>query len=185
MSSLVALSRLIDGLSERVGRLVSWCILISVLVSAVNAIIRKAFDISSNAWLELQWYLFAAVFMLCSAYTLRVNEHIRIDIVAGALSRKYRLWTEFLGTLLFLLPFSFYMIRLSVPAALDKVMSGEVSVNAGGLILWPVWILMPLGFALLFAQGLSQLIKSWASITAYPGFENADPHHGHHHGEEA
>lgn len=159
MGALITLSRLIDRITELIGRSVSWLILVSVLVSAANATIRKVFNTSSNAWLELQWYLFGAAFLLAAAYTLKRNEHIRIDIVYGAFSRRVQHWIDLFGHLLFLMPFVTLTIYFLVPYVELSFRQGEVSTNAGGLILWPAKALLLAGFALLFIQGLSEIIK--------------------------
>ena len=137
MRALLALSRGIDRLNEWIGTSVGWLVLVAVLVSSVNAIIRYAFDESSNAWLEVQWYLFSAVFLLCSGYTLRRNEHIRIDIVTGRMSPKVRAWIDLLGGLFFLLPAAILIMVLSWPIVVDSYARHEMSSNAGGLLRWP------------------------------------------------
>ena len=162
MGGLLALSRGIDRVTEVIGKSVAWLILIAIFVSAVNAIIRKAWNMSSNSWLELQWYLFGAAFLLAAAHTLRKNEHIRIDIVYGALSRRTQHWIDLLGHLLFLMPFVTIMVWLLVPYVLISVHSGEVSTNTGGLIIWPAKALLLGGFVLLLAQGISEIIKKTA-----------------------
>jgi TRAP-type mannitol/chloroaromatic compound transport system permease small subunit len=159
VQGLLALSRWIDRLNELVGRHIAWCILASVLISAVNASVRKAFDVSSNAWLELQWYLFSAVFLLAAGYTLLRGEHVRIDILFNVWPRRVQLWIELFGTIAFLLPLAGAMIWLSWPVFVDKLVHLERSPNAGGLLLWPVIALVPLGFVLLGLQGISELIK--------------------------
>ena len=164
MKPLLALSRGIDALNEHVGRLVYWCILVMVLVSAANATSRYALNIASNAWLELQWYLFAVVFLLCSGYTLLHNEHIRIDVVSSRLSRRTQIWIDVFGILLFLLPMSLFIMWLSWPIFMNARTSGEISGSAGGLIRWPVRLLVPLGFFLLSLQGISELIKRIAFL---------------------
>lgn len=164
MKSLLALSRAIDTLNEHVGRLVYWCILIMVLVSAGNAMSRYALNMASNAWLELQWYLFAVVFLLCSGYTLLHNEHIRIDVVSSRLSRRTQVWVDVFGILLFLLPMSLFIMWLSWPIFMNAWTSGEISGSAGGLIRWPARLLVPLGFFLLSVQGISELIKRIAFL---------------------
>ncbi|HYL88294.1 MAG TPA: TRAP transporter small permease subunit [Burkholderiales bacterium] len=164
MKSLLALSRAIDTLNEYLGRLVYWCILIMVLVSSGNATMRYAFNIASNAWLELQWYLFAVVFLLCSGYTLLHNEHIRIDVVSSHLSRRTQVWIDVFGFILFLLPMSLFIMWLSWPVFMNAWTSGEISGSAGGLIRWPARMLVPLGFFLLSAQGFSELIKRIAFL---------------------
>ena len=162
MSGLLALSRGIDRFNELVGRWVSWLILLAILVSAGNAVIRKAFNMSSNAWLELQWYLFGAAFMLAAAYTLRQNEHIRIDIVYGAFSRLVQHWIDLFGHVFFLMPFVILMIVYFIPYVGLSYRSGEMSNNAGGLILWPAKSALLIGFVLLGFQGVSEIIKKVA-----------------------
>ncbi len=164
MKALLALSRAIDTLNEHLGRIVYWCILIMVLVSSGNATMRYAFNIASNAWLELQWYLFAAVFLLCSGYTLLHNEHIRIDVVSSHLSRRTQVWIDVFGFTFFLLPMSLFIMWLSWPVFMNAWHSGEISGSAGGLIRWPARMLVPLGFFLLSAQGFSELIKRIAFL---------------------
>ena len=164
MKALLALSRAIDFANEHIGRLVYWCVLIMVLVSAANATSRYALNIASNAWLELQWYLFAVVFLLCSGYTLLHNEHIRIDVVSSRFSRRTQIWIDVFGILLFLLPMSLFIMWLSWPIFMNAWRSGEISGSAGGLIRWPARLLVPLGFFLLSAQGLSELIKRIAFL---------------------
>jgi TRAP-type mannitol/chloroaromatic compound transport system permease small subunit len=158
------LSRAIDSLNDLVGRNVYWLILAAVLVSAVNAVVRYAFDISSNAWLELQWYLFSAVFLLCAGYTLGRNEHVRIDIVAGRLSRRTQAWIDLLGGLVFLLPMSLIIMYLSWPVFIESYMRHEYSSDAGGLLRWPARLLVPVGFFLLSLQGISEVIKRIAFL---------------------
>ncbi|RJE80063.1 TRAP transporter small permease subunit [Paracoccus sp. JM45] len=162
MGGLLAMSRGIDRVNTVIGRSVAWLILLAILVSAVNAIIRKVFSISSNAWLELQWYLFGGAFMLASAYTLLVNEHIRIDVIYGRWSRKVQHWIDLIGTVLFLLPFTALMIWLLFPSFMISWRTNEISMNAGGLLIWPAKAILVAGFSLLFIQGLSELIKKVA-----------------------
>lgn len=164
MSVLLSLSRAIDAGNTFVGKAVSWLLLAAVLISAINATTRKLFNVSSNAWLEAQWYLFSAVFLLAAGYTLLNNEHVKVDLIYGQLRRKAQLWIEVLGTLFFLFPFCLITIYLSWPVVLSKIASGEVSNNTGGLLLWPVWALIPAGFGLLALQGLSELIKRIAIL---------------------
>ncbi|AWM86928.1 TRAP transporter small permease subunit [Microvirga sp. 17 mud 1-3] len=159
MTAFLKLSRAIDSLNERLGKTVAWAIVVAILVSAINAIIRRVFGVSSNAWLELQWYLFGAVFMLCSPWTLKVNEHIRIDIVSNMLSKRTRNWIDLLGHVFFLFPFVAIMLWLCVPYFQKSYLSGEVSSNAGGLLIWPAKGLILLGFFFLGLQWLSELIK--------------------------
>ena len=164
MKSLLTISRAIDVLNERVGRAAIWLVLVMALVSAGNALTRYLFNQSSNAWLELQWYLFAAVFLLCAGYTLLHNEHIRIDVLSSRLSARSRLWIDIFGTLLFLLPVSIFIVWLSWPIFVNAWVSGEMSSNAGGLIRWPARLLVPVGFLLLSLQGVSELIKRVAAL---------------------
>lgn len=159
MNALLALSRAIDSVNRRVGRAVTWLILLAVLISATNATVRKLFNVSSNAWLELQWYLFGAVFMLASGYTLLKNEHVRVDVLASRFSRRTQLWIEIFGVLFFLLPACSLIMWLSWPYFMDSLVNNEQSSNAGGLIRWPAKLILPVGFALLVAAGVSHLIK--------------------------
>jgi TRAP-type mannitol/chloroaromatic compound transport system permease small subunit len=153
MAGLLALSRLIDRINEFIGKWISWAILAAVLVSAVNAVIRKTLNTSSNAWLEMQWYLFGAAFLLAAAYTLKQNEHIRVDIVYGLWSRRVQHWIDLFGHVFFLMPFVGLMIYYFIPYFLLSFRSGEVSTNAGGLIIWPAKALLLAGFILLGFQG--------------------------------
>ena len=164
MQALLALSRAIDAFNERIGRWVTWLVLAAVLISAANAIVRKAFDMSSNAYLEVQWYLFSAVFLLCAAWTLLRNEHIRIDVVAGRFSRRTQTWIDVFGTIFFLFPMVLLILYESWPWFVRAWHSEEISASAGGLVLWPAKILVPAGFALLFLQGVSELIKRIAFL---------------------
>lgn len=165
MNSLLSLSRLIDKISTGVGKLTMWLILATTLISAGNAIVRKAFGMSSNALLEIQWYLFAAVFMLSAGYGLLKNSHVRIDFLSSKLSHRARNWVDVIGILAILMPFCLILIALSWPLFTQALASGEMSQNAGGLIRWPVYGLVPLGFALLLLQGASELIKRIAFLT--------------------
>ncbi|MBA3598368.1 MAG: TRAP transporter small permease subunit [Methylibium sp.] len=164
MQALLRLSRGIDALNELVGKLVLWLVLAAVLISAGNAVIRKAFNVSSNAYLEIQWYLFAGVFMLGAGYTLLRNAHVRIDFVSQRLSRRSNAIIDILGLVLVLMPLAVLMIDLSWPLFMRAWISGEVSGNAGGLIRWPVLLLIPAGFALLLLQAVSELIKRIAFL---------------------
>lgn len=159
MKPLLALSRTIDTINGVIGRWVSWAILIAVIVSTVNAIIRKVFDVSSNSWLELQWVLFGAVFLLCAPWTLLNNEHIRIDIVNSMFPKSVRNWIDVVGHVVFLIPFTLIMIVTSTPFFWRSFFLNEQSLNAGGLPQWPGKFLLPLGFTLLFLQAVSELIK--------------------------
>ena len=156
---MLGLSRLIDRLNEAVGRAVSWLVLAAVLISAGNALVRKLSNHSSNAFLEIQWYLFAAVFLLATGRTLLTQDHVRIDVLSSRFSARTRSWIEVFGLLVFLLPLVTVVISLSWPLVVRAFVSGEVSSNAGGLVRWPVLALVPLGFGLLGLQGLSELIK--------------------------
>ena len=164
MSALLNLSRMIDRLSEWVGRWVAWLVLAAVLISAANAITRKAFNYSSNAFLEIQWYLFAAVFMLAAGYTLLRQEHVKIDVVSARLSKRAQIWIDIIGLCFFLLPFVYMIIKLAMPLVINAIETGEVSSNAGGLIRWPVFALLPLGMLLLGIQAISELIKRIAFL---------------------
>ena len=159
MGRLLGFSRVVDRFNTRVGYVVAWAILIAVVVSAVNAIIRKVFNTSSNSWLELQWILFGAVFLLCAPWTLLSNEHIRIDIVNNALPKRARDGIDLFGHLFFLLPVTAVVAWLGWPFFWLSVMQNEQSTNAGGLPVYPSKLLIPLGFTLLFVQGISELIK--------------------------
>lgn len=164
MSALLKLSGLIDGLNRFVGRWVIWLILASTAISAINAVIRKAFNYSSNAFLEVQWYLFAASFMLAAGYTLLNNEHVRIDVVVGRFSKRVQTWIDVFGFAVFLLPLCGVVLYLGVPFFLQALRSGEMSSNAGGLIVWPAYLMIPAGFSLLMLQGVSELIKRVAFL---------------------
>ena len=165
MKALLGFSRLIDTTTEFIGKSVSWLILVAVLVSAGNAIIRKMFNMSSNAWLEAQWYLFGAAFMFAAAYTLSQNEHIRIDVVYGQFSRRVQHWIDLFGHVFFLMPFVLLMLYYFVPYVKMSYISGEGSSSAGGLIIWPAKAILLFGFLLLAFQGVSETIKKVAIMT--------------------
>ncbi|AHK44604.1 MULTISPECIES: TRAP transporter small permease subunit [Ensifer] len=165
MKALLGFSRLIDTTTEFIGKSVSWLILVAVLVSAGNAIIRKMFNMSSNAWLEAQWYLFGAAFMFAAAYTLSQNEHIRIDVVYGQFSRRVQHWIDLFGHVFFLMPFVLLMLYYFVPYVKMSYISGEGSSSAGGLIIWPAKAILLFGFLLLAFQGVSEIIKKVAIMT--------------------
>lgn len=165
MQGLLKMSGLIDGMNERVGRATIWLILIVVIISAGNAMSRFALNISSNAMLEVQWYMFSAVFMFCSGYVLNKNEHIRIDVVTGRFSARTQNWIDVFGILVFLLPMALIVGYLSWPIFVNAWNSGEGSPSPGGLIRWPVRLLMPVGFALLILQAVAELIKRVAFLT--------------------
>ncbi|MBL8472363.1 MAG: TRAP transporter small permease subunit [Rhodocyclaceae bacterium] len=159
MKALLGLAALIDKLNEFVGKSVIWLVLVAVLISAINAIARKLFDVSSNAFLEMQWYLFSGVFLLGAAYTFQRNEHVRIDVVSGHFSHKTQAWIDVFGILFFLMPMAVIILILSWPVFTLAYQTKELSPNAGGLVLWPARLLVPVGFALLVLQGLAELIK--------------------------
>jgi TRAP-type mannitol/chloroaromatic compound transport system permease small subunit len=164
VAPLLRLSRWIDRISEFVGRWVAWLVLAAVLVSAINASVRKAFNTSSNAYLEIQWYLFAAVFLLAAGYTMLRQEHVKIDVISGRLSKRAQIWIEIFGLALFVLPLVVNVVRLSWPLVVNAYVNQEYSQNAGGLIRWPVFALLPLGFLLLGMQAISELIKRIAFL---------------------
>jgi TRAP-type mannitol/chloroaromatic compound transport system permease small subunit len=159
VGGLLALSRAIDAVNYRIGKWVAWLVVAAVLVSAVNATVRKLFDTSSNAWLELQWYLFSIVFLMCASWTLMANEHIRIDIVNNFFPKRLRNWIDVFGHLFFLLPFTLVMIVTGWPFFRASWRVNEISSNAGGLLVWPIKLLVPVAFTFLFFQGVSELIK--------------------------
>ena len=164
MKPLLAVSGAIDALNERFGWIADWMVLLSCLVSAGNAAMRYTFNYSSNAYLEIQWYMFAAMVLLGAPYTLKMNEHVRVDLIYASISDRAKLWVDAIGFLLFLLPVMFYLAWLSWPFFWTSFLSKEVSTNAGGLILWPVKLLIPLGFTLMILQGVSELIKRIAAL---------------------
>jgi len=164
MNAMLKLSRGVDWMNDRLGHGLMWLILAAVLISAGNAIVRKAFDMSSNALLEIQWYLFAAVFMLGSGFAFLKNAHVRIDFISNHLSAKMRNIIDMVGIVVFLFPLCYMLIVISWPLFVNAWNSGEMSQNAGGLIRWPMYALIPLGFTLLALQGLSELIKRAAFI---------------------
>ncbi|MFV5215605.1 TRAP transporter small permease subunit [Azonexus caeni] len=164
MQYLLVLSRLIDAFSERLGKLIYWLVLLAVLISAGNAVVRKTLNIGSNAFLEIQWYLFSAVFLLGAGFVFMKNAHVRIDFLSNRFSPKVRNLIDIIGILLILWPFCVVFIDLSWPLFTGAWASGEMSQNAGGLIRWPVYLMMPVGFALLMLQSLSELIKRFAFL---------------------
>jgi TRAP-type mannitol/chloroaromatic compound transport system permease small subunit len=167
VSFLLRISRLIDWINERVGRSVMWLVLIAVLISAGNALVRKLFNTSSNALLEIQWYLFAAIFMLAAGYTFLRNEHVRIDILTSRLSPRVQNLVDIVGILFFLMPMAALILWLSWPIVMNSLQSGEMSQNSGGLIRWPVKMVLPIGLGLLLLQALSELIKRIAFVTGH------------------
>jgi TRAP-type mannitol/chloroaromatic compound transport system permease small subunit len=164
MQALLKFSRAIDRLNAVVGRGVIWLIFAATLVSALNAVVRKIFNYSSNAFLEVQWYLFAWSFLVAAGYTLLHREHVRIDVLNSRLSKRTQVWIDIVGFALFLTPLCIVVLYLGIPVLLAKLESGEVSPNAGGLLRWPVWLALPIGFTLLLLQGWSELIKRIAFL---------------------
>ncbi len=167
MNTLLAFARLIDGLTERVGRVVIWLVLVATLISAGNALIRYVLGESSNAWLEIQWYLFGAMFLLAAGYTLKHNGHVRIDIFYNRLGPRGQAWTDLLGGLFFLLPMAVLLAWLAWPMFYESWITQEMSPDAGGLLRWPVKLLLPVGFALLALQGVAEIIKRVGVLTGH------------------
>lgn len=176
MRLLLSFSALIDGINEKIGYVCNWLVLLSCIVSAGNAMIRYAYDESSNAWLELQWYMFAVIVMLGAAYTLKRNEHVRVDIIYMLLGRRGQLWIDILGTLIFLLPTCAILAWLSWPFFMQSYEVFEHSSNAGGLVRWPIKLVMPVGFLFVALQGLSELIKRVAFLNDIP-VESLEAHY--------
>ena len=164
MQALLKLSRAIDGLNTLIGRYVIWLILASTVVSGVNAIVRKAFNVGSNAFLEVQWYFFAASFLIAAGYTLLNGEHVKIDVVSSKLSKRAQIWIDVIGFTCFLTPMCAAILWYGIPFFLKGFHTGEMSTNAGGLVRWPVYAMIPLGFGLLLLQGWSELIKRIAFL---------------------
>jgi TRAP-type mannitol/chloroaromatic compound transport system permease small subunit len=164
MSALLKFSSAVDRLNAFVGRWVIWLILGSTVISGLNAIVRKAFNTSSNAYLEVQWYLFAAAFLLAAGYTLLNGEHVKIDVISSKLSKRKQIWIDVIGFAFFLTPVCIVILYYGIPFFLQGFRSGEMSSNAGGLIRWPVYLMIPIGFSLLLLQGLSELIKRLAFL---------------------
>jgi TRAP-type mannitol/chloroaromatic compound transport system permease small subunit len=167
LNHLLKIAALIDALTEHVGRVARWLILVTVIISAGNALVRYSLHVSSNAWLEIQWYLFSGVFLLCAGYALKHNQHVRVDVIASRLSPRGQAWIDIFGTLFFLLPMALLVLALSWPVFVISWKSGEVSANANGLILWPARLLLPAGFALLVLQGIAELIKRVAFLRGH------------------
>ena len=172
MNILLAFSRRVDWVTEKIGKSIGWLLLAAVLISAGNALIRKTFDISSNAFLEAQWYLFGAVFMLGAGYVFLHDQHVRIDVVSNRLKRSTQVWIDVVGIVLFLLPLCAFVVWTSLPSLQLAIMTREVSANPGGLLRWPVYALVPMGFFMLAVQSLSELIKRIAFLTGH----GPDPH---------
>jgi len=164
MQALLKLSKAIDWLNAQVGKYAIWLIFAATLISAGNAVVRKVFNYSSNAWLEVQWYLFAWSFLVAAGYTLLQREHVRIDVLNSRLPKKVQVWIDILGFAFFLTPLCVVALYLNIPMVIEKFQSGEMSANAGGLVRWPVWLALPVGFALLLLQGWSELIKRVAYL---------------------
>lgn len=164
MQALLKFSKAVDWLNTQIGKYVIWLILASTVISGVNAAVRKGFNFSSNAFLEVQWYLFAAAFLLAAGYTLLNKEHVKIDVISSRLSKRAQIWIDVIGFTLFLTPVCLAILWYGTPFFLQGFRSGEMSSNAGGLIRWPVYLMMPLGFALLMLQGFSELIKRIAFL---------------------
>lgn len=160
----MAVSRAIDKLNDSIAAVVAWALLLAVLICAGNALVRYSLNMSSNGWLEIQWYLFAAVFMLASPHTLRRDEHVRIDVVTGRFSKRTQVWIDLFGYLFFLMPVCWVILYYGFPFGLESVRNGEMSSNAGGLIVWPAKVLVPIGFALMILQGVSEIIKRVAYL---------------------
>jgi TRAP-type mannitol/chloroaromatic compound transport system permease small subunit len=166
---LLNVSRAIDRLTRRIGKIAAWAIVVAILVSAINALSRHILGLTSNGWLELQWYLFGAVFMFCAAWTLQDNEHVRIDVLSQHLSQRTRDRIDLFGHLFFLLPFTLLMTWLSCGYFFKSLASGEMSPNAGGLLLWPAKAMILFGFAQLLLQSLSEIIKTGHRLRRAPG----------------
>lgn len=164
MRPLLKFSNAVDWLNAQVGKWVIWLILGSTVISAINAMVRKAFNTSSNAYLEVQWYLFAGAFLLAAGYTLLNGEHVKIDVVSSHLSKRKQIWIDIIGFAFFLTPMCLVILYFGIPFFLQGLRSGEMSSNAGGLIRWPVYSLIPIGFTLLLLQGLSELVKRIAFL---------------------
>jgi TRAP-type mannitol/chloroaromatic compound transport system permease small subunit len=174
LGTLLAISRAIDAVNTKLGKAVAWLLVLAVAVSTINAIVRKLLNVSSNAWLELQWYLFAAVFLFCAAWTLIANEHIRIDIINNTFSKRVRNWIDMIGHIFALVPFCIVMIWTSIPFFLASYRLGERSFSAGGLPQWPAKLLIPVAFTILLIQAFSEIIKRAAIMRGHI----PDPHDG-------
>lgn len=159
MQALLAFARTVDWVNDRFGVVAKWAVLLSCVISAGNAFVRYGLDISSNAWLEIQWYLFAACVMLGAAHVLHLNEHVRVDVIYGRLPSRGRVWVDLLGLVFFLMPTMLVMLYYALPLFLSMLRSGEMSSNAGGLVRWPAMAMLPIGFGLMFLQGLAEIVK--------------------------
>ncbi len=175
MNTLLALSRRVDWITEKIGKSIGWLLLAAVVISAGNAVIRKALDISSNAFLEAQWYLFGAVFLLGAGYVFLHDQHVRIDALSAHWSRKMQIWIDVVGITAFLLPLCVFVVWTSLPSLQTAITTREVSANPGGLLRWPMYALVPVGFALLGLQSLSELFKRLAYLTGHAPDPHAKP----------
>lgn len=175
MNFLLAFSRSVDWITEKIGKSIGWLLLAAVLISAGNALIRKTFDISSNAFLEAQWYLFGAVFMVGAGYVFLHDQHVRIDVLSSRLKRSTQIWVDVVGIAVFLLPLCVFVVWTSLPSLQLAIMTKEVSANPGGLLRWPVYALVPIGFVLLAVQSVSELIKRIAFLTGHAPDPHAKP----------
>jgi TRAP-type mannitol/chloroaromatic compound transport system permease small subunit len=164
VKALLGMSRAIDWFNEQFGVIANWLVLLACLISAGNAFSRYLFSISSNGWLEIQWYMFAAMVLLGGPYTLKMNEHVRVDLIYGMVSERTRIWIDIIGGILFLLPICVILTYFTWPWFVDSWKLNEVSTNAGGLVRWPVKLMMPVGFTLMALQGLSEIIKRVAAL---------------------
>lgn len=176
MKFLISISRFIDAFNEKIGHAVSWALLIAVLICTGNSLVRYIFNTSSNGWLEIQWYLFSAIFLLGTSYTLRRNEHVRIDVISGRFSKRTQVWMDIFGFTFFLLPMASLILYFAIPFALVSINSQEVSSNAGGLIVWPAKLLIPVGFFMLTMQGISELIKRIGYLQGLVAASEFDKH---------
>ena len=172
MQALLALSRGIDWITEKLGRALCWLLLAAVVISTVNAITRKAFSLSSNAYLEAQWYLFAVIFMLGAGYVFLHDQHVRIDVFSSRLKRRTQVWIDVVGIVVFLLPLCVFVVWTALPSVMTAIETQEVSASPGGLIRWPLYMLVPVGFSLLAIQSFSELVKRLAFLTGH----GPDPH---------
>jgi TRAP-type mannitol/chloroaromatic compound transport system permease small subunit len=168
---LLAVSRVIDWVNDRFGQVATWLVLLATLISAGNATSRYLFSASSNAWLEIQWYMFAGMVLLGAPYVLKINEHVRVDLVYSSMSERVRLWIDLLGGIFFLLPICIIMIYFTWPWFVDSWRIHEESMNAGGLLRWPVKLMLPVGFALLALQGVSEIIKRIDALLAHKNLQ--------------
>jgi TRAP-type mannitol/chloroaromatic compound transport system permease small subunit len=176
LNLLLSLSRIIDSTTERIGRTIYWLVLAAVLISAANAVVRKTLNVSSNAFLEIQWYLFSAIFLFCAGYTLLRNEHVRIDVISHRVSKRAQTWIDIIGTLFFLFPMAFLIMWLAWPVFVEAWQRNEISTNAGGLVIWPARLMVPVGFLLLIVQGASELIKRIAFLRGLIPDPTEKPH---------